>query len=69
MLRNGWSNAGGQPARALLDAAERNGASFLSGEAFFVQNGGEHNVRLALPPVPRDALAEGIRRIGEVGTR
>lgn len=53
-----------QRARALLDEAERRGASFLFGEAFFVQSGGDHNFRLALTPVPRDALAEGIRRIG-----
>jgi 2-aminoadipate transaminase len=53
-----------QRARVLLDAAERLGASFLFGEAFFAQNGGDHNFRLALTPVPREALAEGIRRIG-----
>ncbi|MFN2459292.1 MAG: PLP-dependent aminotransferase family protein [Candidatus Velthaea sp.] len=51
-------------ARALLDAAERRGASFLFGEAFFAQNGGDHNFRLALTPVPRTAIAEGIARIG-----
>jgi DNA-binding transcriptional MocR family regulator len=51
-------------ARAILDAAERHGASFLFGEAFFAQRGGEHSLRLALTPVPRDALREGIRRIG-----
>ncbi|GAC1583103.1 MAG: PLP-dependent aminotransferase family protein [Candidatus Velthaea sp.] len=51
-------------ARALLDAAERRGASFLFGEAFFAQSGGDHNFRLAITPVPRDAIAEGIRRIG-----
>jgi DNA-binding transcriptional MocR family regulator len=54
-----------QRARVLLDAAERRGASLLFGEAFFAQNGGDHNFRLALTPVPREALAEGIRRIGE----
>jgi 2-aminoadipate transaminase len=53
-----------QRARVLLDAAERRGASFLFGEAFFAQSGGDHNFRLALTPVPREALAEGIRRIG-----
>jgi 2-aminoadipate transaminase len=54
-----------QRARVLLDAAERRGASFLFGEAFFVQNGGDHNLRLALTPVARESIAEGIRRIGE----
>ncbi len=52
-------------ARALLASAERRGASFLFGEAFFPQSGGDHNFRLALTPVPRAAIAEGIRRIGE----
>jgi DNA-binding transcriptional MocR family regulator len=52
-------------ARALLANAEHRGASFLFGEAFFPQSGGDHNFRLALTPVPRSAIAEGIRRIGE----
>ena len=52
-------------ARALLANAERRGASFLFGEAFFAQSGGDHNFRLALTPVARDAIEEGIRRIGE----
>jgi len=52
-------------ARALLAAAERLGASFLFGEAFFAQAGGDHNFRLALTPVPRASIEEGIRRIGE----
>jgi DNA-binding transcriptional MocR family regulator len=58
-----------QRARVLLEAAERRGASFLFGAPFFAQNGGDHNFRLALTPVPRDALAEGIRRIGEALAR
>jgi DNA-binding transcriptional MocR family regulator len=52
-------------ARALLDAAERLGASFLFGEAFFPTSGGDHSFRLAITTMPRDLLAEGIRRIGE----
>jgi len=52
-------------ARALLDASERNGATFLFGEAFFATNGGDHNFRLAITPVSREHLVEGIRRIGE----
>jgi DNA-binding transcriptional MocR family regulator len=51
-------------ARVLLDAAERNGASFLFGEAFFATSGGDHNFRLAITPVDRSELLEGIRRIG-----
>jgi DNA-binding transcriptional MocR family regulator len=52
-------------ARALLANSERRGASFLFGEAFFPQSGGDHNFRLALTPVARAAIDEGIKRIGE----
>ncbi|HEY0393092.1 MAG TPA: PLP-dependent aminotransferase family protein [Candidatus Elarobacter sp.] len=52
-------------ARALLANAERRGASFLFGEAFFSESGGDHNFRLALTPVPRTAIETGLRRIGE----
>ncbi len=52
-------------ARALLDVSERLGASFLFGEAFFADSGGEHHFRLALTAVTRDQIGEGIRRIGE----
>jgi 2-aminoadipate transaminase len=51
-------------ARALLDASERLGASFLFGEAFFANSGGDHHFRLALTAVPRAEIGEGIRRIG-----
>jgi len=52
-------------ARALLDVAERLGASFLFGEAFFATSGGDHYLRLALTAVTRQEISEGIRRIGE----
>jgi DNA-binding transcriptional MocR family regulator len=52
-------------ARALLDTAERLGATFLFGEAFHAASGGDHNFRLAITPVSREELVEGIRRIGE----
>jgi 2-aminoadipate transaminase len=55
-------------ARSLLDAAERHGAAFLFGEAFFAHGGGDYHFRLAITPVPRDAIAEGIRRIGEAAS-
>ena len=51
-------------ARAMLDAAERNGATFLFGEAFFAAAGGDHNFRLAISPVSHEELVEGIARIG-----
>ncbi|HZV76537.1 MAG TPA: PLP-dependent aminotransferase family protein [Candidatus Babeliales bacterium] len=52
-------------ARALLDASERLGASFLFGEAFFANSGGDHYFRLALTAPARREIGEGIRRIGE----
>ena len=52
-------------ARALLDASERLGASFLFGEAFFPGQGGDHNFRLALTAVTRAEITEGISRIGK----
>ncbi|HZY96570.1 MAG TPA: PLP-dependent aminotransferase family protein [Candidatus Cybelea sp.] len=52
-------------ARALLDASERLGASFLFGEAFFASSGGDHHFRLALTAVARREIPEGIRRIGQ----
>ena len=55
-------------ARPLLDAAERFGASFLFGEAFFANSGGDHHFRLALTAVTRDEIDEGIRRIGAAAT-
>ena len=50
--------------RALIDASERLGASFLFGEAFYPTSGGDHSFRLAITTMPREQLAEGIRRIG-----
>ena len=52
-------------ARALLDASERLGASFLFGEAFFANSGGDHHFRLALTAVTREQIGQGIHRIGE----
>lgn len=52
-------------ARPLLDQAERFGASFLFGEAFFANSGGDHHFRLALTAVSRGDIPEGIRRIGQ----
>jgi len=51
-------------ARPLLDAAERLGASFLFGEAFYPGQGGDHNFRLALTAATRSDISEGIARIG-----
>lgn len=51
-------------ARALFDAAEQSGATFLFGEAFFATSGGDHNFRLAITPVTHEQLVTGIERIG-----
>ena len=53
-------------ARALLADAEHSGVSFLFGEPFYAQTGGDHNIRLSLTPVPRKAIADGIARIGKL---
>jgi DNA-binding transcriptional MocR family regulator len=61
-----WATAAREVrARALLDTAERLGATFLFGEAFYAASGGERNFRLAITPMTHDDMAEGIRRIGE----
>jgi DNA-binding transcriptional MocR family regulator len=52
-------------ARALLEASERLGATFLFGEAFYAASGGDHNFRLAITTTSREHLVEGIRRIGQ----
>jgi DNA-binding transcriptional MocR family regulator len=52
-------------ARAVLEVAERNGASFLFGEAFFPSSGGDHSFRLAITTPSRDELREGICLIGQ----
>ncbi len=52
-------------ARALLEASERIGATFVFGEAFYATTGGDRNFRLAITPLTREALVEGLRRIGE----
>ena len=51
--------------RLLLDQSERLGASFMFGEPFFANSGGDHHFRLALTPVTRAEIGEGIRRIGD----
>ena len=45
--------------------AERLGSSFLFGEPFFANSGGDHHFRLALTAVKRQEIDEGVRRIGE----
>ena len=62
-----WASASREVrARALLAGAERRGVSFLFGEPFFAQGGGDHHIRLSLTPVPREAIEDGIARIGAV---
>jgi len=62
-----WASAPRESrARALLASAERRGVSFLFGEAFFAQGGGDRHIRLSLTPVPREAIEEGFARIGAI---
>lgn len=50
---------------ALLPIAESCGVSFLPGERFYAERGGQHRLRLSFSLLPPDQLEEGARRLGE----
>ncbi|NTU81030.1 MAG: PLP-dependent aminotransferase family protein [Chloroflexales bacterium] len=56
----------GLSAAALLPAAEAAGVSYLSGERFFIEGGGQHYLRLSFSLLSPEQLEEGARRLGEV---
>jgi DNA-binding transcriptional MocR family regulator len=49
---------------ALLPAAEAAGVSYLPGERFFAEGGGQNYLRLCFSLLPPDEIAEGVRRLG-----
>ncbi len=51
-------------ARALLREAAREKATFVIGEPFHVDGGGQHYIRLSFAPPAAQDIPEGIRRIG-----
>ena len=52
------------PARRLLAEAGQTGVAFLPGEAFCVDGGGQHAIRLNFSYAGLEAIEEGIRRLG-----
>jgi DNA-binding transcriptional MocR family regulator len=53
-------------AAQFLPRAEAAGVSFLPGERFFAEGGGQHNLRLSFSLLAPDELSEGARRLGQV---
>jgi 2-aminoadipate transaminase len=55
----------GMDSLALLEQAVRRGVAFTSGNAFFVDGGGEHTLRLTFSAIPVGQIDEGIKRLAE----
>ena len=53
-------------ARALLPRALERGVAFTSGEAFYVEGGGEHTLRLSFSAVPAARIDDGVKRLADV---
>jgi DNA-binding transcriptional MocR family regulator len=52
-------------ATALLERALAQGVAFTPGNAFYVDGGGEHALRLSFSAIPVGQIDEGARRLGE----
>ena len=48
---------------AMLEAAGRNGVTYVPGSAFFHDGGGANRLRLSYSAAPPDRMAEGVRRL------
>jgi len=55
----------GMDAAALLEQAARRGVTFTPGNAFFVDGGGEHTLRLSFSGIPLGQIDEGVKRLAE----
>ena len=55
----------GMDAAAMLERAAERGVAFTPGNAFFVDGGGEHTLRLSFSGIPVNQIDEGVRRLGE----
>jgi DNA-binding transcriptional MocR family regulator len=55
----------GMDAAALLEQAVQRGVAFTPGNAFFVDGGGEHTLRLSFSGIPVTQIDEGIKRLAE----
>jgi DNA-binding transcriptional MocR family regulator len=56
----------GMDSAAILPAAEAAGVSYLPGERFFAEGGGQNYLRLAFSLLPPEQLSEGVARLGAV---
>jgi 2-aminoadipate transaminase len=56
----------GMDASALLETAVERGVAFSPGNAFFVDGGGEHTLRLSFSGIPVNQIDEGIKRLADV---
>jgi len=57
--------AQGMDATALLERAVERGVVFTPGNAFFVDGGGEHTLRLTFSAIPVNQIDEGVKRLAE----
>ena len=57
--------APGMDATTLLDRAVAGGVAFTPGNAFYVDGGGEHTLRLSFSGIPVNQIDEGIKRLSE----
>jgi DNA-binding transcriptional MocR family regulator len=55
----------GMDASALLEQAVERGVAFTPGNAFFVDGGGEHTLRLSFSGIPLNQIDEGVKRLAE----
>jgi 2-aminoadipate transaminase len=59
------SLAPGMDAASLLEQATDRGVIFTPGNAFFVDGGGEHTLRLSFSSIPVSQIDEGVKRLAE----
>jgi GntR family transcriptional regulator/MocR family aminotransferase len=55
----------GMDAAALLEPAAQRGVVFTPGNAFFVDGGGEHTLRLSFSAIPVNQIDEGVKRLAD----
>jgi DNA-binding transcriptional MocR family regulator len=56
----------GMDSAAILPAAEAAGVSYLPGDRFFAEGGGQNYLRLSFSLLPPEQLAEGAARLGKL---
>jgi 2-aminoadipate transaminase len=53
-------------ARDVLQEAHRHAITFLTGEPFFVNGGGEYNIRLPFSYIPPAEMEKGVRTLARI---